>query len=57
MWDRFLYYVDLINALCGFDGTDNATVFGWVMVAIAFALVLYAFYTGHTDLGSRLPGT
>ena len=48
MWDQFIYYVDLFAELCGFDGSDNDYLFGWFVVAIAAALVIYAFYEAIT---------
>jgi hypothetical protein len=42
------YYIDLASALCGFDGTDNYTVFGWFVIALAAAIVVYVFYVGVT---------
>mgnify|MGYP003477953535 CR=1 FL=1 len=48
MLDRLLYYLDAAIALCGFDGTDEYTVFGWVVVGIASAVVIYSFYEAIT---------
>lgn len=44
MIDRIVYYIDLLIALCGFDGTDEYTVFGWVVVSLSLALVIYVCY-------------
>jgi len=49
MWDRFIYYLDLFSELCGFDGSNNNyDLLGWFVVAIAAAIVIYAFFEGIT---------
>lgn len=48
MADRFLYYVDYLISLCGFDGSDGNLLFGWLITASALLIVIYAFYVGIT---------
>lgn len=48
MKEKFLYYVDLLSELCGYDGSDGTLVFGWVVVGIASLIVIGAFYFSIT---------
>lgn len=42
------YYLDLVIALCGYDGTNESVLFGWIVVIISTLLVIYAFYEAIT---------
>ncbi len=44
MIERFIYYIELVSALCGFDGSDEFKLTGSILVIFAFALVVYCFY-------------
>ena len=44
MPERMQYYLELVIAACGFDGSDGNAVLGWSVVAIAAGLVIAAFY-------------
>ena len=46
MIERLHYYVELAITLCGFDGSEGNSVVGWIVIAIAVAVVIYAFYKG-----------
>jgi hypothetical protein len=46
--DRIRYYVDLLISLCGFDGSEGALFFGWIVTGVALLIVIYAFYVGIT---------
>ena len=48
MWDRFIYYVDLVVTLCGFDGSEGNDYFGWFMVLLSVSTVIYACYVAIT---------
>lgn len=40
------YYMNVLIALCGFDGSAGNDVVGWFVVGIALLLVVAAFYLG-----------
>ena len=40
------YYMNVLIALCGFDGSAGNDVLGWVVVSIALVLVIAAIYIG-----------
>ena len=44
MIDKFIYYIELVSALCGFDGSDNFKLTGSILVLLAFGFVVYCFY-------------
>ena len=44
MIERLFYYVELVSALCGFDGSDEFKLTGSILVTLAFGLVVYCFY-------------
>ena len=46
--ERAEYYLNLLIALCGFDGTDDSVFFGWSIVGISALIVIYAFYEAIT---------
>ena len=48
MIDRAIYYIDLLISLCGFDGSDDSMIIGWVIVIISTGIVIYAFYQAIT---------
>jgi len=48
MIDRVKYYVDLLISLCGFDGSDDSLIVGWIVVVISTMIVIYAFYQAIT---------
>jgi len=50
MLDKILYYLDLLATLCGFDGSNNNTLFGWFVITVATVVVIYAFYQGITKM-------
>ena len=54
MPERMQYYLELVIAACGFDGSDGNAVLGWSVVAIAAGLVIAAFYIWITH--SLWPG-
>lgn len=46
--ETILYYINLLVALCGFDGSDGNATFGWIVISLASIIVVYAFYEGIT---------
>ncbi len=44
MIEKALYYFELFMTLCGDFVTSDISIFSWVLVLIAFIMVVYAFY-------------
>ena len=40
------YYLNVLIALCGFDGSAGSDTVGWAAVIVSLALVIAAFYIG-----------
>ena len=50
MMDRVRYYLDILASVCGFDGQAGNSVVGWFVIALAFLIVVYAFYLAITRM-------
>lgn len=46
MIDQLRSYLDIFVGLFAFNGSALEVAFGWLMVAVALAIVIYTFYFG-----------
>ena len=44
MINKLFYYIELFITLCGYDGTNGSSLFGFVVVVLSAAIVIYSFY-------------
>lgn len=44
MIEKVNYYFELFISLCGYNGSDDSTYIGWMIVLLSTAVVVYAFY-------------